>query len=45
MAAALHAAEGGMFFQNPQGGYFQNFSVQGGIAPYPLLFPTPASNH
>ena len=37
MAAALRAAEGGggIFFPNPQGGYFQNFSGQGGYTPYP----------
>ena len=40
MAAARSAAEGGggIFFPNSQGGYFQNFSGQGGIPP---LFPTP----
>ena len=44
MAAALRAAEGGgIFFPNPQGGYFQNFSGQGGVyPPTPPLFPTPA---
>ena len=43
MAAALRAAEGGGYiFSKSSGGYFQNFSGQGGIPPYPLLFPTPA---
>ena len=40
MAAALRAAEGGYIFSKSSGGYFQNFSGQGGIPPYPL-FPTP----
>ena len=29
MAAALRATEGGIFFQNPQGEYFQNFPARG----------------
>ena len=44
MAAALRAAEGGVYFFQilRGGGYFQNFSGQGGYTPpYPLLFPTP----
>ena len=37
MAAALRAAEGGgvYFFQILRGGYFQNFSGQGGISAQP----------
>ena len=34
----------GIFFPNPQGGgYFQNFSGQGGVYPPTPLFPTPGS--
>ena len=40
MAAALRAAEGGGYiFPNPQGGYIQNFSGQGGGIP--LIPPIP----
>ena len=38
MAAALRAAEGGVyFFQILRGGYFQNFSGQGGYTPLPPI--------
>ena len=38
MAAALRAAEGGYIFSKSSGGgYFQNFSGQGGIPPYPPI--------
>ena len=41
--AALRAAEEGTFFQNPQGGYFQNFSGQGVYHPLPPI-PDPCYN-
>ena len=41
MAAALRAAEGGVyFFKILRGGYIQNFSGQGGVYP-PLPPPIP----
>ena len=37
MAAALRAAEGGIFFQNPQGGIFKIFPVRGGVYRLPPI--------
>ena len=43
MAAALRAAEGGVyFFKFLRGGIFKIFPARGGIPPYPPLFPSPA---
>ena len=42
MAAALRAAEGGGYiFSKSSGGYFQNFSGQGGYTPLPPPIPDP----
>ena len=47
MAAALRAAEGGVyFFQILRGGVFSKFFPARGVyPPYPLLFPTPDVTH
>ena len=39
MAAALRAAGGGKFFQNPQGGVYSKFFWPGGIPPTPYSRP------
>ena len=47
MAAALRAAEGGVyFFQILRGGVFSKFFRPGGVyPPLPPLFPTPAYSY
>ena len=37
MAATLRAAEGGIFFQNPQGGIFKIFPARGVYHPLPPI--------